>query len=301
MFSVITVPDDAADLIEQLGSRPKIWYHNPQSVRCLYKEVRSATGEDWSEKVVSELCSLLGLPHAQYDFALWKGRRGVVTPTFVPQGGRLVHGNELLVKIVPEYPGTKSFRVRQHTLSIVLTILRAANVAVPMGWDPISGVNTGAAVFVGYLMLDALVGNTDRHHENWSLVVSPEMSIHLAPTYDHASSLGRNESDENRLTRLTTRDEGWSIRRYVERTGSAFYPTTGVKPFTTYEAFAETAKSLPRAARAWLERLEAVPLAQMTAIFEQVPQHLISEPAAQFGQKMFEMNRGRLLKLKGSL
>jgi hypothetical protein len=301
MYPLIIVPDDAADLIEQLGSRPKIWYHNEQSVRCLYKEVRVTTGEDWSEKAASELCSLLELPHAHYDFATWKGTRGVVTPTIVPAGGRLVHGNELLVKIVPEYPGAKSFRVRQHTLNIVLTILRAANVLVPTGWAATAPINSGAAVFVGYLMLDALIGNTDRHHENWSLVVSPEMSVQLAPTYDHASSLGRNESDENRRSRLSTRDEGWSINRYVERTGSAFYPQTGDRPLTTYQAFAEAAKILPRAGKAWLQRLEAVPLTAMTAIFEQIPRELISQPAVEFGQKMLELNRERLLALKGSL
>lgn len=52
----------------------------------------------------------------------------------------------------------------------------------------------------GYLVLDALVGNTDRHHQNWGVVVQGKRgadqvllvhSIQLAPTFDHASSLGR--------------------------------------------------------------------------------------------------------------
>jgi hypothetical protein len=45
-------------------------------------------------------------------------------------------------------------------------------------------------------MLDAWIGNGDRHHLNWGLVrnkLTPNIieTIHLAPTYDHASSLGR--------------------------------------------------------------------------------------------------------------
>lgn len=302
MFPILTVPDDAADLLEPLGSKPKFWFHNPDAVRCLYKEVRQETGEDWSEKVAGELCTLLGLPHAEYELAAWKGRRGVVTPSFVPQGGRLVHGNELLAKVVPGYPGAKSFRVRQHALKLVLAMLRlSGRIGVPLGWETFPGVESAVAVFIGYLMLDAWIGNTDRHHENWSLVVSSNMAIHLAPTYDHASSLGRNESDEERLTRLTTKDENRTVARYAARANSAFYSGGRSKPLTTFEAFTEGCRLHPEAAKSWLERLRAVSDAQTLHIFQQVPAQLITGPAIQFGQKMLELNRERLLGLRGGL
>jgi serine/threonine protein kinase HipA of HipAB toxin-antitoxin module len=44
-------------------------------------------------------------------------------------------------------------------------------------------------VFLGYLMLDAWIANLDRHHENWGLVLTKDITGHLAPSYDHASSL----------------------------------------------------------------------------------------------------------------
>src|SRR3989442_553990 len=113
MFPIVVVPADAADLIEQLGTKEKFWFLSATGVATLFKQVRQDTGEDWSEKVACEISSLLGLPHAHYDFGTWKDLRGVVTPSFVPERGRLVHGNELLVRLVPQYPGAKSFRVRQ--------------------------------------------------------------------------------------------------------------------------------------------------------------------------------------------
>jgi hypothetical protein len=122
MYQIINVPDHAADLPEQLGTKPKFWFQGENSVNYLFKEGRPNTGDDWSEKVASELCDFLGLPHAVYDLAVWKGRRGVVCPSFVP-GGRLVHGNELLGEVVAEYPARQLFRVRQHTLMSVLTII----------------------------------------------------------------------------------------------------------------------------------------------------------------------------------
>jgi hypothetical protein len=58
-----------------------------------------------------------------------------------------------------------------------------------------------------YVVLDALIGNTDRHHENWGLVWRIEKlpdggaRLHLktAPSFDHASSLGRELTDERRI------------------------------------------------------------------------------------------------------
>ena len=302
VFPITIVPDDARDLIEQLGSKPKFWFHKPDGGHWLYKEARQNTGEDWSEKVAAELSNLLGLPHATYELATWRDKRGVVTPSFVPQGGRLVLGNELLAKLVVGYPGAKSFRTKQHTLKRVLAIVKSARlIRVPLEWASFPGVESAVAVFVGYIMLDAWIGNTDRHHENWALVVSPQMSIHLAPTYDHASSLGRNESDQERSTRLTTKDEGRTVERYAARADSAFYTSGRSKPLTTFEAFVEAGRICPAAARSWLERLELISVTQVLHIFEQVPAHLISEPAVQFAQRILEINRDRLLGLKGSL
>ena len=166
MFRVVTVPDDAAFLPEQLGTKRKFWFHNDAFVDFLFKEGRPDSGEDGSEKVASELCNLLDLPHVAYDLAIWQGRRGVVCPSFVPPGGRLVHGNELLERWVSHYPVTQFRRVRQHTLRLVLTAIGNTQAKLPIGWVPFPCVDTAVDVFVGYLMLDAWIANQDRHHEN---------------------------------------------------------------------------------------------------------------------------------------
>jgi hypothetical protein len=134
MYQIISVPDHAANLTEQLGTKPKFWFQGKDSGNYLFKEGRLGTGDDWSEKVASELCDLLGLPHAVYDLAVWRGKRGVVCPTFVPEGGLLVPGNELLAEVISEYPARQFFRVRQHTLEFVLAIIQDERIRVPIGW-----------------------------------------------------------------------------------------------------------------------------------------------------------------------
>jgi hypothetical protein len=299
MFTVVRVPDQAADLVEPLGTKPKFWFRDDRLGDCLFKEARERTGDDWCEKVASELSGLLGLPHAAYELATWRGKRGVLTPTFVPRDGRLVLGNELMGRIDPRYPKKKFFRVRQHTLRIVMAIIRQPVVKVPIDFTSFGEVHSALDVLVGYLMLDAWIANQDRHHENWGLVVTAQRSVHLTPSYDHASSLGTNETDENRKDRLTTRDRGRSMERYVARARSAFFASpSSHKPLSTLEAFQVAARLRPSAARAWLERLKRVAVRDTRSLLESVPSDRITPVAIDFAQRMLELNYDRLLALQ---
>ncbi len=145
------------------------------------------------------------------------------------------------------------------------------------------------------ICFDALVSNQDRHHENWGLVFSPDTGLFLAPTFDHASSLGRNETDERRLERLSTRDSGYSVQSYVSRAESALY--SGVasrKPYTTMGAFENAAKRSPSAARYWGDKLSLCSSENFEEIFNNIPDSEITEPARRFALKMLEVNAERL-------
>lgn len=301
MYQVINVPDEAAYSVEQLGTKPKFWFRDASSNRNLFKFImREAedppTGEDWSEKVTSELCELLGLPHAEYDLAIWKGYHGVVSRNFVPADCRLVFGNELLVRIDKGYPKERFYHVREHTLRLVLAIMKQKTIQIPMNWTAITGVQSSLDVFVGYLLLDAWIANQDRHHQNWGFIVGPKGAVHLAPTFDHASSLGWNETDKTRLERLSTKDTRRSIQSYVERANSAFFSSkSSVKPIPTFNAFTEAARSSPPAAKAWLEQLGKITQNDIENIFDQVPSDRISQAGIKFAKKILELNRKRLL------
>jgi hypothetical protein len=53
-------------------------------IGCTFRDAiairKTNLGEDWAEKVASELCKLLGLPHAIYELAsTWEDSRGVIS------------------------------------------------------------------------------------------------------------------------------------------------------------------------------------------------------------------------------
>ena len=126
----------------------------------------------------------------------------------------LVFGNEVLFGHDPEYDRHGRRGVAGYTVDAVLSALRSLGVVLPADHD----VPDASAAFAGYVILDALVANTDRHHENWGILVDPTATEppRLAPSFDHASSLGFLLSDDERAERLQTRDgepNGGGVRR----------------------------------------------------------------------------------------
>jgi hypothetical protein len=302
MYRVIDVDEYQAASTEQLGSKEKFWFSDRNLGKCLFKLTRPTTGEDWSEKIAEECAVLLELPCAHYELAKSQRGRGVVTPTFVPHRGTLIHGNELLLDLVPGYPqGVGNYRVSQHTIDLVFDTLDDATLQLPVSWQPVAGITRPVEVFVGYLMLDALIGNTDRHHENWGLidVFDPATDIqsrHLAPTYDHASSLGRNESEEKLSRRLNSKDRGFTVQKYAEKCRSSFFlKEDDHRPLTTFEAFRHAAVKQPKAAQVWLSQLTRMTEGELARMFSEIPVEHISSSASQFAQAIIRFNKGRLL------
>ena len=172
MFRVYDVPAASRDRDEPMGTKLKFWYLDPELGRCLFKAARTGHGEDWSEKAAQELATLVGVPAVRYELAAWQGRAGVICPTFVAQeaGETLVHGNELLAGAdaryaLPDVTGRPTPSL--YTVERVLAMLEQSGARPRPEWELPSGVSTATDVLTGYLLVDAWIGNTDRHHENW--------------------------------------------------------------------------------------------------------------------------------------
>jgi hypothetical protein len=301
MYPIVEVPLDAPLIIEQVGTKDKFWFNRNESDRdWLFKRARPGSGEDWAEKVAAELCDLIGMPHAHYDLAVWNGQAGVVTKSFVPPDGRLVLGNELLARIVRAYPqdqnpkdARRSKRLCEHTLSRVMAATTRFVQKTPMGFIPFLGASSAIEVFVGYLMFDAWIANQDRHHKNWGLINTRERITYLTPSFDHGSSLGRNERDDYRSLKLSTRG---GMDAYVARAVSPLYATPSeAEPLSPIDAFCKAGLSYPQSAITWLKRLADIPMSIVEDIFNNIQSDRISDPARGFALQILSINRSRLI------
>jgi hypothetical protein len=104
MYDIFSVPPDAAEAPEQMGTKRKFWFRHPDLGMCLFKLARPGTGEDWSEKVACEIAGVLGLPHARYELAEWKGEPGSLSVSMLAEGEALIHGNELIAELTNASP-----------------------------------------------------------------------------------------------------------------------------------------------------------------------------------------------------
>jgi hypothetical protein len=199
--AVIDVGDWQADEkypIFPIGSKPK------RAVICPEQEARpflrpghrylfkAATGwqeqQLWSEVIGYELSRALGLnvPPALVAIDSRTGTAGVLVEFFygypgVAETSRLVHAADFMQDHFVD--GKKG---RPHGLRENLALCRLLEAPNSREW-------WGQA-----LIFDALIGNTDRHPENWGFLRTWQeggTSMGLAPLYDNGTSLGYNIRD----------------------------------------------------------------------------------------------------------
>lgn len=247
-------------------------------------------GEDWAEKISSALAQSLGIPTAQIELAVRDGRSGCLSRSLTPRGWELQPGALLLADTLPGYePGLKG--APGHSLSNIDRAL--VGFSAPPGAD-LPPSFSAFDVFAGYLVLDALIANRDRHERNWAILRPPpgvQAADALCGAYDHGSALGFNLSDDHRRGLL---DRG-GVRTWARR-GDAyrFERAHGARRSSLVEHAAAGLLRCPvEVRRHWLDAVDALVPSQLTAIVRAVPD--LSEVTAIFLIEVLTINRERLL------
>lgn len=300
-YPVFDISKVESDTLEQIGTKSKFWYtENGQSF--LFKSIQSKTGdrfgEDWAEKISCELAQLLRLPHAHYELAVFKGKRGVITDNFITQRGeQLILGNELLEGLLntPNWDNPNIQYIRDVHQIMCKTIINK-----PIGFDSLPHIKTASEFFVGYLMFDTLISNQDRHNENWGSVITLKGVKHLAPSYDHGASLARNVNDVEKNSRMTSKDKGQQLPRFVLKAKSLFQDPSSInqsKQLKLLDAFKQYAGYEKIAAKSWLNILKGISDDDIKAIIDKVPMHLMTNTSKDFTYKLILCNKSNLLEL----
>lgn len=309
-FQRVDATDWLALSVEKRGSTPSTWLQDPDDawVRWLHKdtvipESGNEQGEDWSEVFSTQIARELGVPVAPVRLCMRGGRRGSLSRNVRPDGSDLYEGlvvleecpdvvgyfphREGLPGVDPDRPGVKR---PGHTLENIRHALAGAE--APPDFDGPRDLD-GFDVFVGYLVLDALIANRDRHEENWA-VLRPQLTgraDRLAPTYDHASSLGYNLLDPQRERML---EDTTSLGKWA-RGGTAYRFEHERKPMTLVD-FARVAVGLcsDSARHHWEACVAELNLGVVDDAFDHHVIPAMSEAACRFARVLLHHNHGRL-------
>ena len=299
-YQVIDISTSLAVEPETRGGRTKFWVEGlyDDGGRWLLKIPRDGTGEHWAEKIAFEIGRLLGVNVARVELARYGGRQATVCESFIPSesgdGGseaaasEWLHGWEVLKSAMPDYDNSSIRPNREHNVkNISASIARMA-----------SGEDLDALMkdLASYALLDGVIGNTDRHHENWMVEIrrgDGRAQVRAAPSYDHASSLGRELSDIRRRGRHTSE----SFLKYLKRGRGGVHIAVNrgraPSPLRLAQIISRWNADL---ARDFAERLNAASNAKLRAAIDRIPPDFMSDAAKDFAYLAVTESRNELLR-----
>jgi hypothetical protein len=301
VFPIVQVDPTSNVGDEQLGSKRKFWYDDDHGERWLFKYAREITpggeltGEDWAEKLGAEIAAVLGIPAAAVELAECRGGKGSSSRRFLgAENESLVHGNEVLAGVLVDYDRNKRLHQQDHTLdNIVLALHRLL--------DPLEPLCTSIlARLAEYLVLDALIGNTDRHHENWGVILTIDdvaaaaPPIKAAPSFDHASSLGRELPDAKRRQILEQR----GMESYLRKGhGGIFIQNSDKRGANPMELVKYAVREYPEFFRPAVAKVAGVQIEKLCALVDAVPSARMTDVSRQFAQEFLRCSHQMLTQL----
>lgn len=296
VFETLDVSNWPLEYREPAGREPKDWLAQPGTgQRWLFKPVHQNKaglwqGEDWAEKVASELASLMGVAHARVEFARRMDKMGCISRDVAPLNWELQAGAVALTGVHADFT-VKNPERTGHSLTNIRTVLGRATCPTEAMVPPSFNAYD---LFCGYLVFDAWIANRDRHEENWAVLRPPPGSLDrdcLSPSFDHATSLGFQLTDERRAQMLA--DD--AVQAWAER-GTAWrfeHPGSTSIPTLVRHANDALAAASAGVASFWKGKLEAVRKEDISDILCRTPR--MSEPARSFVSQVLTINRRRLL------
>jgi len=285
---------------EDMGSKPKFWFKHEDAL-WLFKKARKNTGEHWAEKISSEIAELLELPTHKVKLAEYEGDTGCAVRNFLEEQETLIHGNELLSGALKGYDKEKWQGQSDHNFHNIVKALESAFPAE-------ESLKRISYHFVGYMVLDALVGNTDRHHENWGITQKVtvtkadeakalKLTIRrgLAPTFDHGSSLGRELLNDRASSLLQDRA---SVVRYINKARGGIFLYSGQKrgmsPISLVGLIAE---KYPDFFTPWKERIYKLPNDFALPLVNNIPDAYMSPTSKQFALAFLAESRKLIISI----
>ena len=206
------------------GTRDKVVVENAED-NCLYyfktslkKGDKDYTYEFWSEVIASEVGKMLGFDILQYDVAANKETLGCLSKLMIdPSCEQLDEGYKWIKRFQAAYDVEDR---DAYTFQVIDAALKSL----------FNGKGFSEKL-ISTLVFDSIIGNEDRHQENWGIIVATEISSErgfifsrktpvpkttykFAPIYDSGSSLGR-ELREEKVNQMLT--DSLQLNAYINR------------------------------------------------------------------------------------
>lgn len=164
---------------------------------------RRAPFEVWSEVLAYRIGTLIGTEVPLCIPSRCRGEWGVLIKSFLQSPDDILyHGGDFLVGFDRDYDRELGTRA---SIQAIYAVIQGAN------------TEERQVSFFETLVLDALIGNMDRHQENWGIHYAPDRDpqIRMAPAFDNGASLAKEFKTDD------------AMRKKWEQVGMAAYAEKG--------------------------------------------------------------------------
>lgn len=167
--------------------------------------------EFWNEIIAFQLGKYLGLDILRYDVAMYKNELGCLSPNMIANDHQeLIEIGRLMTEVNPEFLPVSYENRKKYTFQLLIETLTRFDLQKYL------------PSFLKTIIFDALLGNTDRHQENWAFIAQSNIEptpetlgiIGFAPIYDCGSCLAREQSEKKVLDMLNDQDQ---IQSYINK------------------------------------------------------------------------------------
>jgi hypothetical protein len=146
------------------GTRAKKYLQAPDGKFYYFKQSQLKPGKDyryefWSEVIAYEAGALLGFTMLKYDVAVNGEVMGCISDSMInSEEEELIEGVKYLQAFAPAYNPTEKSHQNRYTFQLIENSLENAKLK-----NEIENI-------IEIIIFDALIGNGDRHQENWAVI-----------------------------------------------------------------------------------------------------------------------------------
>ncbi len=176
-----------------------------------------------SEYLGSHIYQMLGFTCHDTFLGIYKGENVVACKDFMTNGYQFVPFNDVGESTIEE-----DKEEYQYTYDDIVELLQANK--------KLTNVEKTVSSFFEMYIVDALIGNFDRHGANWGFL-KKDNQYSLAPVFDNGSCLFPNLNDEDEMLKIINDEEQIDLRVYK-------FPTSQIKLNNNKSSYFEVISSL---------------------------------------------------------
>lgn len=148
--------------------------------------------------------------------------------------------------------------------------------------------------FIEMMVFDALIGETDRHEENWGLLKIARNKYTMSPLYDTGCNLLRQFKDINIAKPYYNKEK--NLEDYAKKSQTCIYKENGIGRYKHFELIEKLIRDYPDITKLKIENIKRLKNWKIRWILNKLPKGIIEDMHKEYIYKYIIIRKNILLK-----